>query len=63
MRFARKLVEVAGDANNPLVVSHTGTNPDEVVHFYLPPNGRDQPEDIEADEPAAIEGGKAEEAA
>jgi hypothetical protein len=61
MRFARKLVEVAGDRDNPVLVSHSGIDPDERVHFFLPPNRGDEPEVLE-DEPA-IEGEAAEDAA
>jgi hypothetical protein len=61
MRFHRKAVEVihtvTGDPMNPVTVEHHGVSDDpednEVVHFYLPSNGRDQPDPD--DEPPAIE--------
>jgi hypothetical protein len=55
-RFNRKMLTVAGDINNPLLVHQTG-NPDERVHSSMPSNGRDQPEELEEDEqPPTIEG-------
>jgi hypothetical protein len=59
-RFNRKTLAIGGDSDNPLNVTHHGP-PEEVVHFYMPSNGRDQPEEDEADEqqptgPVTIEG-------
>jgi transcriptional regulator with XRE-family HTH domain len=51
-RFNRKMLAIGGDVDNPLIV-HQGTDGD-VVHFYMPPNGRDVPEPDEL--PATIEG-------
>jgi hypothetical protein len=49
----RQTVTLAGDADNPLSVTHTGSGN---VHFYMPSNGRDRPEqEDEADAPT-IEG-------
>lgn len=59
----RQVVAVGGDLDNPLVVHQNG-DPGEVVHFYMPSNGRDRPEEIAADEPPTIPTeGKAEDAA
>jgi hypothetical protein len=58
-RFYRKAVEVihtvAGDPVNPITVEHHAVlngddDANEVVHFYLPDNGRDQPERDDPDE-------------
>ena len=54
-RFNRKMIAVGGDLDKPLVVHRTG-GPDEVVHFFMPPNGRDRPEEVEDESPPTIEG-------
>jgi hypothetical protein len=51
----KQTIAVGGDLDKPVLVHQTG-NPDEVVHFFMPPNGRDHPEEIEADEPPTIDG-------
>jgi hypothetical protein len=56
----KQAIAIGGDLDNPLVVHQTGSG--ETVHFYMPPNGRDQPEEIEADESLTLEG-EAEDAA
>jgi hypothetical protein len=43
----RQVVAIGGDPDNPLLVHRTG-DPDEVVHFYMPSNGRDRPKVIDA---------------
>jgi hypothetical protein len=52
----RQLVEVAGDPNNPLVVQQQGaeSGDPEKVHFYMPSNDRDQPDNADT-EPLTIE--------
>jgi hypothetical protein len=53
--YNRKTITLAGDPANPLSVTHHGG--EEVVHLFMPPNGRDQPEPEEAlDEPPTIDG-------
>lgn len=52
-RFNQKTLMVAGDPDNPLTVTHH--DDDQRVFFFMPSNGRDQPEQVEADEPM-IEG-------
>jgi hypothetical protein len=53
----KQAVAIGGYLDNPLVVHQTGAgSPTEVVHFYMPSNGRDRPEEIEADEPLVIDG-------
>jgi hypothetical protein len=53
--YNRKTITLAGDIDNPLLV-HQTRDPEDVVHFYMPPNGRDQPEPEEPDAPRTIEG-------
>jgi hypothetical protein len=53
-RFNQRMLLVAGDPNNPIGVEHT-VAADEVVHFFLPSNGRDGPEEV-IGAPFTIEG-------
>jgi hypothetical protein len=51
-RFNRRMLAIGGDPNAPPIA----VDVDERVHFYMPSNGRDHPEELEADEPPTIEG-------
>ena len=55
--YNRKTITLAGDPDNPVGIAHSGKVGSN-VHFYLPPNHRDEPEAIEADEPLTIEASK-----
>ena len=49
----KQVIALGGDPGAPPIgVEHNG----EVVHFYMPPNHRDEPEEVESDEPPTIEG-------
>ena len=51
-RFNRKMIAVGGDAS----IGPIGIAVDERVHFFMPSNGRDRPEELEEDEAPTIEG-------
>ena len=52
----KQTVLLGGDQNAPPVSVHATGDPDEVVHFYMPTNFRDRPEELEADAQRTIEG-------